>query len=88
MVPSCRALCGLEQPKLNTSSLDYECEWSLFSSHFSQRKRYREREMVRTVMLREVDKHTFRDLLLMIKSSWQCQAEDVYMPSPAWQQIR
>lgn len=44
--------------------------------------------MVRTVMLREVDKHTFRDLLLMIKSSWQCQAEDVYMPSPAWQKIR
>lgn len=44
--------------------------------------------MVRTVMLREVDKHSFRDLLIMIKSSWQCHAEDVYTLSPAWQQIR
>lgn len=46
------------------------------------------REMGRTVMLRKVDKHSFRDLLTMIKSSWQCHTEDVYMLSPAWQQIR
>lgn len=43
--------------------------------------------MATTVMLKEVDKHSFKDLLIMIQSSWQCYAEDVYTPSTAWQQI-